>query len=349
MYGSTHLHWAVRFGMPETFRSILDQWPTANISITDKYKKSILMEAIVFKRTSIVDEIFKLPEPTLGVLIGTADKYGQYPIHAAARRDETLKVVQMLLAKGEDPERRKAGHTGAPPLELAARACALQTVDFMLTLPQVNVNTTSLHSVTALIGVIVAQCYHSRANARRNRKRPEKPFVSAIFRLLQANIDTNIQTTYGIFRTKKHESKQNALEIALKGGLLDTVKLLYKSGARLGQELRQQMQQEAECNKYIAMNTHIVEWIQAEHSRPMTLKYRCREVIRKQLGSEFRFTVQRLPIPKPLLHFLLLKDLETYIVSTAEKPQEQAACDMNSLKYEYESSVYDSDEHLETL
>lgn len=350
MHGLSHLHWMVRFNHSHLFQRLLAAWPSTDIAVTDKYSKSVLVHAIVYRSLDVISVLFELPRDSVQLLMDTPNKYRQYPIHVAARRDETVGVLQQLVEAGDDPSRRQAGQPhGAPPLQLAARACALKPIDYLLSLPQVNINMTSEHSLTALIHVVIAYCYHSRANVMRAKKKAARPFLTAIHRLLAANIDMDVSTSYGIFRTTKHENRrQTALEIAVKGGLLDAVKLLAEAGASVDHGLLQQA--DDQLSRYLAKNANILEWLKHFYSSPQPLKNLCRQQVRRTLAHRFRFTVSLLPIPSSLIGYLSLNDLQHYTAKDDHaKPNEATVPAADASNYEYESSAYDSDEHLDPL
>ena len=188
------------------------------------------------------------------------------------------------------------------PLHSAARACSLNNIDFLLASPDVDIDATSADGSTPLVLAILSYEYFTRVSRRREKKPTRRAFLSTIVKLLAANADFSLESRCGIFRVKRGEIRQAAIEISVKAGLHDVVQVLAVLGAKMPYGL------DVEMTKYLRQNFDLLKWVTNFHLQPMTLKNLCRIEIRRHLGRKMRFCAHQLPLPKPMFEFLQLSD-----------------------------------------
>ena len=280
-------------------------------------------------------------------LLHIKNVYRKLPIHLASEINNS-KAVQLFVELGQDVHVQSRPGSDLSPLLCASSSCALGVMYYLLSIPECSINQTDHYNQTALSKTIVTYFNEKRSNARRHNHNPPKPFVTAIYKLLTANADTSIRSSYGIFATRRHEPSGDALTIAVKAGLQDVVEMLVVSGSKLRQLSFILTMPDHMLDKYLRFNISQVNWVRKYFSEPPSLTFICRNLIREKMGCRFRFTVLDLPLPTLLKDYLCLSDLEHYCEN-----EKQCALPLQEGKafndVQYENSDYDSNEHMDAL
>lgn len=98
------------------------------------------------------------------------------------------------------------------------------------------------------------------------------------------------------------------LVIALLRGSASVVKLLACAGASSSVVLRM-----TKLPILLSLNTDVVRWVTDFYSSPLSLAHLARLAIRRTLGRRATRTIAWLPIPRPLMDYLELRDLTEYL------------------------------------
>ena len=303
-----HLHWGVRSRDYEIFTFIFEKWNKDNLLAVDCMRRSILHWAVLVRNLDMIRAILLQQSSTILHLIHIENKNFKLPLHLAAERNN-VDAVKLFLEIGQDINvQSKCPNVEFTPLICAARECAFDVIDYLLSIPTCNINHPSIHSKTALFQTVLQYFNIPRPRSRIFQRR----IVTVIYKLLAANADMTVGYSKGILRASQHELYKDVLTIAVKRGLQDVVEMLIFTGCSLVQLVVQLAQTNYMLDNNLSLNMEQTNRLNQYLCNPLHLQTICRRVIREHMGEQFRFTVIKLPLPPLLKEYLCLSDLRHY-------------------------------------
>ena len=143
----TCLHWAAATGSSALAKRLLDH-PSVDINALEYRFRTPLWVAVKYNRKDVVDVFLDHETKVAGIDLDA--NQGWTPLHIACHTHSSIEIVQRLLEKKADPNRRT--QTGKTPLHIACEAGNQQAVESLLNQKSVRTNIVDNYGNTPLLG-----------------------------------------------------------------------------------------------------------------------------------------------------------------------------------------------------
>ena len=338
MYDRLPLHWAIKGGNLEIVKMLHKQG--SKLTSCDQFRKNTIIQAAKCNQADILDFILETSSEGLD----KEDSLMRGPMQIAAVKN-SCQCLSSLICHGVSINHQSS--RGKTALMEAAFAGNLESIELLLKYSDCDVNMIDEYGSTALILSIMGRVSSERLH--RN-----KLWFDVIFSLVNANTDLAIKTRSTMFwdRSAINMHTQNALELALKAGHTDTVKLLARAGSDLGNLVVYFKLSTKTLPQHIRKNQRLFDWLKRFHKLPRPLVEMCRNSFRKHYGSRWIQICEQLDVAPAVRRYLNLADMddlveanhvnsETVRIRELSGRQDDNRGDRSEV--EYEPSEYNSD------
>ena len=339
MYGRSSLHWAIK-GKCLPIVQLL-QKNGVNMFACDSFHKNATFQCV---RRNALDILKYLIQE--GLCRNIEDNNRRKCLHMAATLGRSECIVELVCHKFSVNERNSNDRT---PLTFAICHRQPTTAQLLVDLGA-DVDAVDENGSSALIHLLLSRLVI--------RHRPIGQQSSLWMRLamilLRANADMSIQTRWPVFHERlTRDHTQHALELALKAGFTDLVDLLLLSGSDIGNLSTYLHLQTMELPSCVSQKADLWSTIKKHFTCVRSLKDLCRITVRSRLprGKNFVNFVRSLSLPSSVQDILLLEDIQHILQHNFKTDisidHKEVKLDEKESEYEYEASVYDSDEHCD--
>ena len=288
-FGRTPLHWSAELGHADCTKALIAA--QVDLNPKDGDYETPFVRAIKRNSLEVLDVLIHAgcDRADIDGLNGTA-------MTMAALLGRT-QIIEKLLSVEEDIN--EFGHIGFTPLTAAVFECHVDMVALLLDSgadpdKAARMGSTPLVKATAFLDM---------CNTGRRHE------ITKL--LLRANADPNLRVTMAGYFTNVTKGRNCPLSFACSAGCISLAKMHLIGGCRITVSEVEEWIEDSRNNDPDLCKTKdilipLLDWVVEVRS----LKFLSRKVIRACIGEQVQLKLEKLPVPKPIRHYLNLGELD---------------------------------------